>query len=66
MAKIRLCPKCKKPKLRPLMNVRGLFGLAADMFECDECHYRGRFHIVVDTEDYKLDDDSEVENLKES
>ena len=55
MVKIRLCPKCKKPTLRPAVNVSGW--LAPDMFECKECNYTGRFHIIVDSNDYKLNDE---------
>lgn len=55
MVKIRLCPKCKKPTLRPALNVSGW--LAPDMYECKNCDYTGRFHIIVDSEDYKLDNE---------
>lgn len=62
MAKIRLCPKCKKPTLRPALNVSGW--LAPDMFECKECDYVGRFHIIVDSKDYKLDDDDSLDKIE--
>jgi len=63
MVKIRLCPKCKKPTLRPALNISGW--LAPDMFECKECNYTGRFHIIVDSEDYKLDDENSLDIEKE-
>ena len=55
MVNIRICPKCKKPTLRPAMNVSGW--LAPDLFECKDknCGYIGRFYIEVDSEDYQLD-----------
>lgn len=52
MVKIRICPRCKEPKLKNAVNVSGW--LAPDMFECS-CGYIGRFYVEVDTEDYKLD-----------
>ncbi len=55
MRKIRLCPKCKKPKLRSATNVSGW--LAADMYECTECGYVGRFFIEIDPKDYELEND---------
>lgn len=57
MVKIRICPRCKQPKLRPATNVSGW--LAPDMFECSACKYIGRFYIEIDPEDYKLDEESE-------
>jgi len=53
MVKIRICPRCKLPKLRPAVNVSGW--LAPDMFECSECEYVGRFFIEIDPEDYELE-----------
>ena len=62
MAKIRLCPKCKKPTLRNATNVSGW--LAPSMFECsdDECGYVGYINIEVDPEDFKLDDEDKLNN----
>ena len=56
MVKIRICPKCKEPKLRPATSVSGW--LAPDMFECSNCKYIGRFYIEIDPNDYKLDEES--------
>ena len=63
MAKIGLCPKCKKSTLRPALNISGW--LAPDMFECKECGYRGRFHIIVDSEDYKIDDENTLNHFED-
>jgi len=60
MPKIRLCPKCKKPKLKSAMNVSGW--LAPGMYECRECGYVGSLFIEVDSrdfEDFKLDRDKD-------
>ena len=54
MVKIRICPKCKNPTLRPAFNVSGW--LAPDMYECD-CGYVGLFYIEIDSEEL-----SNVEN----
>ncbi|MFX1273525.1 MAG: hypothetical protein ACFFBP_10385 [Promethearchaeota archaeon] len=62
MTKIRLCPKCKKPTLHPAVNVSGW--LAPDMFECKECNYIGQFYIIVDSKDYKIDDNSSNDNFE--
>lgn len=51
MKKLKLCPKCKKPKLKQATNVSGW--LAADMYECTECDYVGRIYIEVEPEEYK-------------
>jgi len=56
MVKIRICPKCKEPKLRPATNVSGW--LAPDMFECSNCKYIGRFYIEIDPKDFKLDEEN--------
>jgi hypothetical protein len=61
MAKIRLCPKCRKPTLRSATNVSGW--LAPDLYECsdDDCHYIGRVFIEVDPKDFKLDEEIEFD-----
>ncbi|MFW9899138.1 MAG: hypothetical protein ACFFDO_07750 [Candidatus Thorarchaeota archaeon] len=61
MAKIRLCPKCRKPTLRSATNVSGW--LAPDLYECsdDDCRYIGRVFIEVDPEDFKLDEEIEFD-----
>ena len=59
MVNIRICPKCKKPKLKMAVNVSGW--LAPDFYECLNCGYLGRFYIEVDSEDYKLDQENPSE-----
>ena len=65
MGNIRLCPKCKKPTLKNAINVSGW--LAPDMYECtdDKCGYFGRIYIEVDPEDYKLEDESDLDKEEE-
>ena len=62
MVNIRICPKCKKPKLKSATNVAGW--LAAELYQCTECGYIGRFYLEIDSEDFKLDenDDSNQKN----
>lgn len=59
MTKIRICPKCKKPKLKNATNVSGW--LAPDMYECTECDYIGYLYLEVDSEDLKSLSDNEIE-----
>ncbi|MHA2006038.1 MAG: hypothetical protein ACXABO_00890 [Promethearchaeota archaeon] len=63
MVNIRICPKCKEPKLRNAVNVSGW--LAPDMFECSNCGYLGHFYIEVDSDDYKLDQIDQENNNSE-
>lgn len=51
MGKIRICPRCKEPKLRNATNVSGW--LAPNLFECSNCQYTGAFFLEVDPEDYE-------------
>jgi len=53
MVNIRICPKCKEPKLRNAVNVSGW--LAPNMYECTNCGYSGYFYIEIDPEDFELD-----------
>lgn len=53
MVNIRICPKCKEPKLKNAINVSGW--LAPDMYSCTACGYMGRFYIEVDSEDFELE-----------
>jgi len=55
MVKMRLCPRCKKPKLRPAFNVSGWLG--PERFECTNCGYTGSFYVEIDSEDYELSED---------
>lgn len=64
MVNLRICPKCKKPKLKSATNVSGW--LAPDIFECTECGYVGRFYVEIDSEDFKLEEAKEsIKNNKE-
>ncbi|MHA1294796.1 MAG: hypothetical protein ACTSQJ_19325 [Promethearchaeota archaeon] len=51
MVKIRLCPKCKEPKLKSATNVSGW--LAPDLYECTNCKYIGAFYLEIDSKDYE-------------
>jgi len=65
MVNIRICPKCKEPKLKSAMNVSGW--LAPNMFECTNCGYMGYFYIEIDPEDFQLDEEkTEDDNNSES
>lgn len=56
MVNIRICPKCKEPKLRNAVNVSGW--LAPNMYECANCGYLGHFYIEIDPKDFELDQKS--------
>lgn len=58
MAKIKLCPKCRKSKLRNATNVSGW--LAPDMYECTECKYIGYLYLEVDSNDFEASDEQET------
>lgn len=60
MTKVRICPKCKEPKLKPAMNVSGW--LAPDLYECRNCDYVGSVYLEVDPEELKKSDltDSDI------
>jgi len=60
MVNIRICPKCKKPKLKNAVNVSGW--LAPNMYECTNCGYLGHFYIEIDPEDYELDQNDNEDN----
>ena len=49
MTKIRICPKCKEPKLKNMMNVSGW--LAPSMFECVNCGYVGSVFLEIDPDE---------------
>ncbi|MBY9003730.1 MAG: hypothetical protein KGD73_07135 [Candidatus Lokiarchaeota archaeon] len=46
MKKLRICPKCKKPKLRTALNVSGW--LTPNYFECMNCGYLGALYLEID------------------
>ncbi|MCJ7649504.1 MAG: hypothetical protein MUP85_12880 [Candidatus Lokiarchaeota archaeon] len=50
MKKLKICPKCKQPKLRPALNVSGW--LSPDYFECENCGYLGSLYLEIDPNDY--------------
>ncbi len=49
--KIRICPKCKKPTLRPASYVSGW--LTPEKYQCIECGYVGQIYLEVEPEKYK-------------
>lgn len=63
MVKIRICPKCKHPTLRPAFNVSGWLG--PEHFECTNCGYSGAFYVEVDSEDYELSEDKMIGDIKD-
>ena len=56
MARIRICPKCKKSSLKSAVNVSGW--LTPDLYECSNCNYIGPLFIEIDPKDYKEDNNS--------
>ena len=58
MVNIRICPKCKEPKLKNASNISGW--LAPNMVECTKCGYIGYFFIEIDSEDFELDEEDNV------
>lgn len=64
MVIIRICPKCKEPKLKSALNVSGW--LTPNMFECTNCGYLGYFHIEIDSEDFQLDQEKAANDNPES
>ncbi|MFX1376009.1 MAG: hypothetical protein ACFFA0_09375 [Promethearchaeota archaeon] len=64
MVTIRICPKCKEPKLKSAVNVSGW--LAPNFVECTKCGYMGHFFIEIDPEDYILDQKETLKDNKES
>jgi hypothetical protein len=63
MVNIRICPKCKEPKLKSALNVSGWLG--SNLMECTNCGYTGYFYIEIDPEDYKLDPEDESSDTGE-
>ena len=63
MVNIRICPKCKEPKLRNAVNVSGW--LAPVMYECSNCGYLGHFYIEIDPDDFELDQIDQENNNSE-
>jgi len=49
MARIRICPKCKRPTLKSAVNVSGW--LAPNIFECTSCNYIGYLFVEIDPKD---------------
>ncbi|MHA1105119.1 MAG: hypothetical protein ACTSPN_05285 [Promethearchaeota archaeon] len=46
MKEVRICPKCKQPKLKLALNVSGW--LSPDYFECKNCGYLGSLYLEID------------------
>jgi len=57
MVKIRICPKCKKPKLKNATNVSGW--LAPNIYECTECKYIGYLYLEIDSDDFESESNEE-------
>ena len=59
MTKVRICPKCRKPRLKSMMNVSGW--LAPPLFECLNCGYVGPIFLEIDSDnnDSELDQGDE-------
>ncbi len=49
--KIRICPFCRKPTLRPADSISGW--MTAEAFACSNCGYRGYVYIEVDPDEYE-------------
>ena len=49
MKKLRICPKCKQPKLRTALNVSGW--LSPDYFECKNCGYLGSLYLEINSDE---------------
>ena len=60
---IKICPKCKKPKLKSAVNVSGW--LAPDMYECTNCDYIGSLFIEVEQEELDKIKDIDFEKSEE-
>ncbi|MBY9006701.1 MAG: hypothetical protein KGD63_08075 [Candidatus Lokiarchaeota archaeon] len=62
MVNVRICPKCKKPKLRNAYNLMSGWG-SPPKLECVECGYNGFFYLEIDPDDYKIDnEDNDSDN----
>ncbi|MHA1687916.1 MAG: TFIIB-type zinc ribbon-containing protein [Promethearchaeota archaeon] len=62
MKKIKICPKCKSPRIKPAMNVSGW--LAPDLYECRDCNYVGSLYLEMDLEEYEQMKKKEQEKSK--
>ena len=49
MTKLRICPKCKQPKLKSAFNVSGW--LSPNYFECLNCGYLGSLYLEIDPDE---------------
>ena len=64
MTKVRICPKCREPKLKLMMNVSGW--LAPPLYECLNCGYVGALFLEVDSENIDAENnDSELDQKDE-
>jgi len=60
MAKIRICPRCKEPKLKQAFNISGW--LAPDMYECTACGYTGHLFLEIEPDNQKEEELDKSEN----
>jgi hypothetical protein len=59
MTKVKICPKCREPRLKTMTNVSGW--LAPPLFECLNCGYVGPIFLEIDSEDVASKSDQENE-----
>lgn len=60
MARIKICPKCKKATLKTAVNVAGW--LTPNIFECTSCDYIGALYIEINPKDLELTQNSDNED----
>ena len=53
MTKLRICPKCKRPKLKSALNVSGW--LSPNYFECRNCGYLGSLYLEIYPDDIQTE-----------
>ena len=59
MTKVKICPKCREPKLKLMMNVSGW--LAPPLYECLNCGYVGALFLEIDSENNSSKSDQKDE-----
>jgi len=59
MTKVKICPKCREPKLKLMMNVSGW--LAPPLYECLNCGYTGALFLEIDSENSSSKSDQKDE-----
>ncbi|MBN1216691.1 MAG: zinc ribbon domain-containing protein [Candidatus Lokiarchaeota archaeon] len=61
MVNIRICPKCKKPSLTNAHNLLSFWG-GNTLLKCKECDYQGYFYLEIDPNEYKDQNEENIEN----